>query len=73
MSSEATGNGADRRDSSQRPDWYVPIAPVEDDGRTVQEALRALEVAVNPGDISDDLRTELVAYLDQFRVPRSTP
>lgn len=70
MQSEPTANGADRRDPSQRPDWYVPIAPVEDDGRTVQDLLRALQVVAEPGDIPDDLRADLNAFLDRYGSPR---
>ncbi len=73
MTTEPSANGADRRDPSQRPDWYVPITTVKDDDRTVQELLTGLTVEVNPGDIPDDLRAELVGYLNQFRAPRSTP
>ena len=73
MSSKPQHNGTDHRDSSQRPDWYVPIAPVENDERTVQELLQDLQVVCEPGDLSDDLCAELAAYLDQFLLPRPSP
>ncbi len=72
MSSKPQHNGTDHRDSSQRPDWYVPIAPVENDERTVQELLRDLQVVCEPQELSDELRADLTKYLDQFGTPRST-
>ena len=69
MPSEPTANGVEGRDSGQRPDWYVPIMPVEDDGRTVREVLLDT-FGADPPELPNDLRDELVAYLDQFRVPR---
>ncbi len=73
MSRKPTRNGTDREDASQRPDWYVPIEPIEDDRQTVQELLQKLEVVVEPDDLSDDLRAELAEYLDQFLLPRPSP
>ena len=70
MSSEPTANGAEPRDPDQRPDWYVPIKPVEGDGRAVQDLLRGLQIVKDPDDIPDDLRADLQAYLDRFGSPR---
>ncbi len=70
MPSEPTANGAKGADSRPRPDWYVPIVPAEDDDRTVQDLLRGLQIAIDPDDLSDDLRADLKAYLDQFGTPR---
>lgn len=70
MSSEPTANGAKSRDSKQRPDWYIPIVPVEDDDRTVQDLLRGLQVTIEPDEIPDELQADLKAYLDQFGTPR---
>ena len=72
MSRKTTRNGTDRSDASERPDWYVPIAPVEGDDRTVQELLRDLQVVCEPHELSDELRADLTKYLDQFGTPRST-
>ena len=72
MSSKPQHNGTDHRDSSLRPDWYVPIVPVENDERTVQELLRDLQVVCEPQELSDELRADLTKYLDQFGTPRST-
>lgn len=71
MSSEPTANGAERRDPSQRPSWYVPLKPVPEDGRTVQESMRE-HFIVDPDGIPDDLQEELVAFLDSFREPRES-
>ncbi len=73
MSRKPTRNGTDREDAYQRPDWYVAIEPIEDGRQTVQELLQKLEVVVEPGDLSDDLRAELAEYLDQFLLPRPSP
>ncbi len=71
MSSKPQHNGTDHRDSSQRPDWYVPIAPVENDERTVQQSLVDI-FGTDPPELPDDLRDELVADLDRFLVPRES-
>ena len=71
MSSKPTRNGTDHRDSSLRPDWYVPIVPVENDERTVQQSLVDI-FGTDPPELPDDLRDELVADLDRFLVPRES-
>ncbi len=71
MSNKPQHNGTDHRDSSQRPDWYVPIAPVENDERTVQQSLVDI-FGTDPPELPDDLRDELVADLDRFLVPRES-
>ena len=71
MSSKPTHNGTDRSDASERPDWYVPIAPVEGDDRTVQQSLVDI-FGTDPPELPDDLRDELVADLDRFLVPRES-
>jgi hypothetical protein len=71
MPSEPTANGTKGSESRERPDWYVPIVPTEDDARTVQDLLRGLQVVTDPDDIPDDLRADLKAYLDQFGTPRN--
>lgn len=69
MSSEPTANGAKGPESRQRPDWYVPLNPVPDDGRTVLEVLQDT-FGTEPFELPDDLKEEIVAYLDSFLVPR---
>ena len=71
MSRQTTPNGTDRSDASERPDWYVPIAPVEGDDRTVQQSLVDI-FGTDPPELPDDLRDELVADLDRFLVPRES-
>ena len=71
MSRKTTPNGTDRSDASERPDWYVPIAPVEGDDRTVQQSLVDI-FGTDPPELPDDLRDELVADLDRFLVPRES-
>ena len=71
MSSKPTHNGTDRSDASERPDWYVPIVPVEGDDRTVQQSLVDI-FGTDPPELPDDLRDELVADLDRFLVPRES-
>ena len=71
MSSEPTSNGAKGSGSRERPDWYVPLNPVPDDGRTVLEVLLDT-FGTEPIELPDDLMEEHLAYLDSFRVPRES-
>ena len=64
MSDESTVNGTDA-EGRERPSWYVPIKPVPDNGRTVQDALRRLEV-VGPEDDLGDAAADIDAYLDRL-------
>ena len=61
-------NGSDSAGPRQRPSWYVPIEPVEDD-RTAQQVL---EESWPPRDLelSAETKARLTEFLDQFRITR---
>ena len=69
MSDESTVNGTDA-EGRERPSWYVPIQPIpETHHKTLAEVF---EETFPPLDLSEETQQELVAYLDQFRVPRES-
>ena len=65
MPDDASPNGTDSESSRKRPSWYVPIKPIPDDGRTVQDALGMLEV-VGPDDDLGDAAADIDAYLERI-------
>ena len=72
MSDNPTPNGVDASEPRERPSWYIPIKPIpEDDHRTTQQVLSETW-GDEPLDLSEETQKELVAYLDQFRVPRES-
>ena len=72
MPQDPTPNGADASESRERPSWYVPIQPIpETDHRNLTEVLLDT-LGHEPPDLSEETQKELVAYLDQFRVPRDS-
>ena len=72
MADDPTANGADGRDTRERPSWYVPIKPIpEDDHRTLKEVLLDT-FGHEPLELSDEDAAETVAFLDQLRVPRES-
>ena len=72
MADNPTVNGADGSDARERPSWYVPIQPIpEDDQRTLAEVLLDT-LGHEPPRLSEETQEELVAYLNQFRVPRES-
>lgn len=72
MAESPAVNGVDESDDRERPSWYVPIQPIpEDDHRTTAEVLMDT-FGHEPLDLPEELQKELVAYLDQFRVPRDS-
>ena len=72
MADDPTANGADGSDTRERPSWYVPIKPIpEDDHRTLKEVLLDT-FGHEPPELSEETQEELVAYLNQFRVPRES-
>ena len=72
MADGATGNGTDGGEGRERPSWYVPLRPIpEDDTRTGLEVLLDT-FGHEPLELSEDVQEELLAYLNQFRVPRES-
>ena len=72
MADKPAANGADGRETGERPSWYVPIKPIpETDRRSLTEVLLDT-LGHDPPDLSEETQQELVAYLDQFRVPRES-
>ena len=73
MADNATSdNGTDGDESRERPSWYVPLRPIpEDDTRTGLEVLLDT-FGHEPLELSEELQEELLAYLNQFRVPRES-
>ena len=72
MSEDQPPNGADAGEPRQRPSWYVPIQPIpESDHRNLAEVLLDT-IRHEPPDLSEATQEELVAYLDQFHVPRDS-
>ena len=69
MTHNPSRNGADQGATRERPDWYVPIAPIEDDGRTKRQSLVDL-FGTTPPDVPDDVRDEMVAELDRHLLAR---
>ena len=70
MSQDPTANGASASEPRERPSWYVPIKPVPPSHhKTLAEVF---EETFEPLDLSEETQQELVAYLDQFRVPRDS-
>ena len=70
MTDEPARNGADADQSRERPSWYVPLKPHETGDRTIQQLLQDLIVIKDPGELPQDVRAEIKAYLDQFLIPR---
>ena len=70
MSDDPSANGADSAQSRQRPSWYVPQVPLND-GRTVEQIMLDTFGEDAPP-LPEELQDELVAHLDQFRVPRES-
>ena len=68
MSDDPSANGADSTQSRQRPSWYIPIEPLEED-RTVQQVL---EESWPPRNLklSAETKAEILEFLEQFRIPR---
>ena len=72
MSEDQPPNGVDAGEPRERPSWYVPIQPIpESDHRSLAEVLLD-SFGHDPPDLSEETQKELVAYLDQFRVPRDS-
>ena len=72
MSPDATPNGADPSEARERPSWYVPIQPIpESDQRSLAEVWLDT-FGSEPLELSEETQERLVAYLDQFRVPRES-
>ena len=63
-------NGTDSAEQRERPSWYVPQEPLHD-GRTVEQIMLDTFGEDAPS-LPEELQGELVAYLDQFRVPRES-
>jgi hypothetical protein len=72
MADQATNNGTDGSGSRERPSWYVPVRAIpEDDTRTGREVLLDT-FGDEPLELSEETQEELLAYLNQFRVPRES-
>ena len=72
MSEDQPPNGADAGEPRERPSWYIPLQPIpEDDKRTLTEVLLAT-FGHEPLELPEDVQEELLAYLNQFRVPRES-
>ena len=72
MSEDQPPNGADASEPRERPSWYIPLQPVpKTHHRNLTEVLLDT-LGHDPPDLSEETQKELVAYLDQFRVPRES-
>ena len=71
MSEDQPPNGVDA-EGRERPSWYIPLQPVpKTHHRNLTEVLLDI-LGHDPPDLSEETQKELVAYLDQFRVPRES-
>lgn len=72
MADNTTANGTDGGERRERPSWYVPLQPIpEDDMRTGLEVLLDT-FGHEPLELPEEVQEELLAYLNQFRVPRQS-
>ena len=72
MADNPAANGANASDARDRPSWYVPIQPIaEEDQRTLAEVLLDT-LGHEPPRLSEETQEELVAHLNQFRIPRES-
>ena len=75
MSQGSGSNGTDA-EPRERPSWYIEFEPIpEDDQRTVAEVLEGTFPECfgdEPPELPPEVAAEILAFLDQFRVPRET-